>query len=86
MLDFNAIQRPDDERERNEKRTCKGGEEPCILCGRKTDSELFVHLSTSYRLISVGQEVDEASDQGWFPVGPECAKKLPAEYVSREVL
>lgn len=61
----------------------------CFLCGRpltrrSVDNGLFVHLTTGGYL--VGADYPEAGDgedplygqsQGAFPVGAECARRLP---------
>lgn len=56
------------------------GENPCFLCGRETRGERFVHLHVDYYLVPFETDLGDES-QGWFPIGPECAKKLPAEFV-----
>jgi hypothetical protein len=50
----------------------------CFICGRKTAQELFVHYTTGGKLTSA---VSHPDSQGLFPVGPECAKKLPVNYI-----
>jgi len=65
----------------------EGSPDKCFLCGRtllrKTGiaSILDIHLSTGGGLIPVDQADGSDDDQGWFPIGTECAKKLPAAYV-----
>jgi hypothetical protein len=53
----------------------------CFLCNRPIDERKasWVHLSTKGGLFPVN-ESDETT-QGWFPVGSECAKKLPKTHV-----
>jgi len=63
----------------------------CICCGRALNpsAKLFwVHWSFSGNLypVNISDEVAYAhpeGDQGWFPVGADCAKKIPAEYKSK---
>jgi hypothetical protein len=56
---------------------------PCLLCGKATNGRRWwVHLHTSGSLIPADADVDPASDQGWFPVGTECARKVPRAYRS----
>lgn len=56
--------------------------EPCIVCGRKLDDARcqFVHgVVGGY--VPVDDTTDYgAADLGWFGIGPECAKTIPAEY------
>ena len=57
----------------------------CILCGKPTKGWKYaVHCVNGWleEIIPVDQEwPDEASEMGMWPIGPECRKKLPAEYV-----
>lgn len=80
--------------ERNAARA--GFREPCIRCGRgikdsdlyATDSDLYataaymVHMTTSWRAVPTDWKLLPTQDQGWFAIGPECAKLLPPEYVA----
>lgn len=58
----------------------------CLLCQRPLAPgfQLSVHAvaGTITRLIPADQPYDdEMADMGWWSVGPECAKRLPAAYV-----
>jgi hypothetical protein len=71
-------------REQNEKsRFNANATETCFLCSKKMspkakDNAWHVHLTTNYELASVDMgDVLESNDQGWFPVGSECAKRVP---------
>lgn len=63
----------------------------CHVCGRPLNPErisFLVHMSTGNTLYpkSITDAEAEAypeGDQGWFPVGPECAKKIPAAYKAK---
>ncbi len=57
------------------------GDFPCFACGRATDGTRQVHLLTSGFIVAAGSAVDPARDQGWFPIGPECARKVPSGFV-----
>ena len=73
---------------RNEK---NASYDECICCGRALNpsAKLFwVHWSFSGNLYPVNISDEAANehpegDQGWFPVGADCAKKIPAEYKSK---
>lgn len=57
----------------------------CAVCQRKVNeaTAVWIHL-TAYGAIPADAEYDhEASDQGWYPLGPDCAKLIPAAYRSR---
>ena len=59
----------------------------CVCCGRPTAEKLSVHMEASqYMATNVDDEIIlEASGkyqtQGFHAIGPECAKKLPKEFV-----
>ena len=56
---------------------------PCIACGKATDGSRTVHLTTDGFLVRADATVDPDRDQGWFDIGPECARKLPSGFVVR---
>lgn len=61
--------------------------EACLLCQKPIKDwgrSASVHCveGTVTLIVPAAQDyTDEAADMGWWPVGPECAKKLPAGYV-----
>ena len=61
-------------------------DECCLVCKRgMTDKAVtkavWVEMTTDLKLIPVGHEAEGgASSQGMFPVGSECAKRIPKEY------
>lgn len=61
------------------------GDDPCFLCGKATRGERFVHLARyGGALVSEDETLNEAEDMGYFPVGPECAKKLDPSLVTTD--
>lgn len=54
----------------------------CVICGRAVDVKraAYVHLLTTGELASKDEPVADDEDQGFFPIGPECAKRLPAAF------
>jgi len=59
----------------------------CICCGRPTADKLFIHASTHW--VAVNTTEDDLSSigmesQGAFPIGPECAKKFPKEFIFKQ--
>lgn len=63
----------------------RAGSVPCFLCGRTLapygPSTLAIHLTIGDMIVPVEHEIPMNDDQGWFRIGPECAKKLPEGYV-----
>lgn len=57
-------------------------DETCLLCNSPIDSSkaVYVHLSTHGELVSKTEVLTEAEDQGFHPVGRECAKRVPSEF------
>ena len=69
-----------------------GGYEPCFLCGRYMTHK---GLLTGWQICVVAGgsdlcradahwDTDDPGYMGWFGVGPECAKKIPAAFKSKE--
>ena len=56
--------------------------EPCFICGREVNPSTaqVVHLMTDGRLAPADAVVPMHNDQGWFSVGPECAKAIPVAF------
>ncbi len=57
----------------------------CIACGRNTSKQgesLGVWIVGGGGCIGHPSqpELNDGGDMGWFPVGTECIKKVPAEY------
>lgn len=55
----------------------------CLVCGRaiRGAADVWVHLLTTLELASVDEPIDESREsQGWFPIGPECARRIPEDY------
>lgn len=59
----------------------------CFICGRPVNSKVgrYVHLRIDGVLIPKDAEelpeYEGGMSQGCFPIGSECAKKLPKKYV-----
>jgi hypothetical protein len=56
----------------------------CVCCGKPTAEKLFIHASTHW--VAVNTDNDDLSSigmqsQGSFPIGAECAKKFPKEFI-----
>lgn len=63
-------------------------DDQCFLCCRPVRSESkgtrWIHIVEGGGLLArVGADdtqFDAAGDMGWFPVGPRCARKIPAAF------
>jgi hypothetical protein len=67
-----------EERYRNPK-----GYDPCFICGRPVNPRYswWVHLCTDGTLFSTDlAHWADPQSQGAFPVGPECAKRIPRDH------
>lgn len=66
----------------NQNKPCHG--EPCLLCDaeiKNPAAAVHVHMTTSLELVPADEELtEEQGSQGCFPVGPECAKKVPRRF------
>ena len=64
----------------------------CIYCGKKVSAKkkyaYFVHVMNGGNMICDTEEEltgeHEAGDMAFFPIGPECRKKLPPEFVFKQ--
>jgi hypothetical protein len=76
-----------EQKETNAKRHNKAthGHESCRLCNRTIsdkvlDTSWFVHMTVDGDLVEINTEIESNLSQGWFPVGSDCAKKIPANF------
>ena len=53
----------------------------CFCCGKHTAKKLFVHYTTDDQLVNERDENKVINSQGFFPIGSECAKKLPKDFI-----
>jgi hypothetical protein len=62
----------------------KNGYEPCFICGRQLSAKyvsgfpLMVHCLTTNELTDA---FEHPQSQGFFPIGKECAHKLPKNFI-----
>lgn len=69
-------------------RDASGLGERCSHCGRPVNVEAgsivrYVHYTTSGDITSEFDFEKVPDSQGGFPIGPECAKKLPRAFVKQ---
>jgi hypothetical protein len=76
-----------EQKETNAKRHNKAthGIESCKFCNRTIsdkvlDASWFVHMTVDGDLVEINTEVSADLSQGWFPVGSDCAKKVPTNF------
>jgi hypothetical protein len=70
--------------DKNEKLSKKGHTERCVCCNKPMKPEqvkYMVHMTTDWLMTDVGNESDIDNSQGFFPVGSECKKQLPKQFV-----
>ena len=56
-------------------------QEPCIICQKPlniTEKTKYVHLLTSGEIINSDDHIDS---QGLFPIGNDCCKKFPKQFI-----
>jgi hypothetical protein len=66
----------------------------CLICGKRTKEQFFVHYGTNGEIWNTLQTEEtevsfmikgtETESQGLFPIGPDCAKHLPSEFVFKK--
>jgi hypothetical protein len=59
----------------------KNNQEPCIICNKPvtiSEKTKFVHMLTSGEIINIE---DHDDSQGLFPIGNECCKKFPKNFI-----
>lgn len=64
--------------------------EQCLICNQvMTDAAAqngwWVHMTTTGKLAPADIDLPETLDQGWHPVGKECARKVPATHRAKMV-
>jgi len=63
-----------------------GNINPCARCGKEVKNQKYsVHLiEGGNTMLAVADEYkynNESADMGWFPIGSECAKHIPQEFL-----
>lgn len=53
----------------------------CFICGKRTATNKAVHYTTDGMLSSAKTAEEIENSQGLFPIGNECAKKLPKQFI-----
>jgi len=52
-------------------------EDACVMCGQRTRDQLQVEVSLDGWRIPAGDPLSgSAESQGWWPIGPDCLRKL----------
>jgi hypothetical protein len=60
-------------------------DDTCICCGKRISNVTFhVHMNTDWKIKPV-EDSSEQDSQGFFPVGPECAKKIQFGYLHQNI-
>lgn len=90
FLDLSALRPGEEIREANRNRRVHFPHDECVLCARPM-SESALDRAQYVRVVQGGaslapvdlENIPEASDLGFQPIGPECAKRVPANYRRR---
>lgn len=85
ILILKDYQASEEAREQNRKSSFnRHGVDSCKLCekglsDKASENAWHVHMTVDQTLVPVawGDDLDGRVDQGWFPVGSECAKRIP---------
>lgn len=57
-------------------------ENSCVCCGKRIKNVfLGIHATTDWVAVDEGDDTKVSNSQGWFPVGTECAKHFPKEFL-----
>ena len=70
--------------DKNEDLSKPGHTERCVCCNKpmKPDQvKYMVHMTTDWLMIDTDDETLIDNSQGLFPVGSECKKQLPKEFI-----
>jgi hypothetical protein len=64
----------------------RGGSNPCVRCGKDVKNEKYsVHLIDGDLIMLAKDDEDkyvsDSGDMDWHPVGSECAKHIPKEFL-----
>lgn len=60
---------------------------PCCICGREVNLKRggMVHMTTDGTFTTAPDDSQIDNSQGFFPIGPECKKLLPKEFIFKEI-
>jgi len=66
-----------------------GTNNPCVRCGKEVKNEKYsIHLieggNTMLAVADENKYDNEAADMGWHPIGSECAKHIPQEFLYKK--
>lgn len=70
--------------DKNEDLSKRGHTERCVCCNKPMKPEqvkYMVHMTTDWMMIDIDNGTLIDNSQGFFPVGSECKKHLPNEFV-----
>lgn len=67
-------------KEANEERYGLTGKS-CVCCGKPTAQKLWIHATTDWVAVDEVDQDKVPNSQGAFPIGSECAKKFPKEFI-----
>lgn len=79
------IQASTDARQLNQMRKTNKAVDECFVCGwgltqAAVDKAWFIEMTFGGELIAADDRRDREDSQGCFPLGSECAKRVPKEF------
>jgi hypothetical protein len=80
---------PDSTRERNERKASKdANDNRCRICSSPVVASRAWHIhengnGANMWRADLGEDTTGTDTYGWQPIGPECAKRVPAAYRTR---
>lgn len=88
---LDTVQADHETRSKNSRRAASSRDvaDLCFTCGRPLTAKAlasawWVNLACSGQLIAIGAtDIADGDDQGWFPLGSECAKQVPAGFKAK---
>ena len=70
--------------DKNEELSKSGHTERCVCCNKPMKPEqvkYVVHMTTDWVMVDTDDHTLMDNSQGFYPVGSECKKNLPKEFV-----
>jgi len=85
MMNAADLQAPAEVRAANRARSGGRFDDECFVCARgmtaaRIAKAAMVHLLTDGTIAPTADPIDDSTSQGFFPVGSECARKIPAAF------
>lgn len=80
----------EEQRQKNSKKRRRGViyTYDCHMCGtpmtdKQVETAYHVHMNIDGDIVPVDAKIPNSESQGWFPIGSECARKVPHGWKQR---